>query len=132
MSWEDKIKFNDDDKFDIQLSQALIEERALAEIFGNGLIEVIELKTESWQWERTGNIAIEYMRGNEPSGISVTTATCWVHQLKRDGETLCYLMFPIDRLKKLTREAILKGDKKWGGDTGRQRLALLRLRDLLR
>ena len=57
-----KIKFNRDGNFDLQLSDALVNERRLAEIFSAAKIEKIELKSETWLWERTGNICIEYAR----------------------------------------------------------------------
>src|SRR3954466_13772624 len=103
----DKIKYNSGrEKWDLQLSAALIAERRLGHIFEHMKIEKIELKTETWLWEQTGNIAIEYQDGDKPTGISVTQADCWVHELRRDEETLLYLMFPIDRLKALARGAI--------------------------
>jgi hypothetical protein len=40
----EKIKFNRDKKFDLQLSDALINERRLADIFSAKRIEKIELK----------------------------------------------------------------------------------------
>ena len=113
-----KITFNADNKFDIQLSQSLIDERRLAHIFEHLDIHRIELKTEQWQWEQTGNICIEYRANGKPSGIAVTQADCWVHELKRDGETLCYLMFPIDRLKQLARAAFKAGFHRDGGGAG--------------
>ena len=128
----DKLTFNADAKFDIQLSQALIDERRLAHIFGHLDIEKVELKSESWLWEQSGNICIEYRRDGHPSGIAVTQAGCWVHELKRDGNTLVYLMFPIERLKQLAREAIREGRFRVGGDGARQHIALIRLRDILR
>jgi hypothetical protein len=116
----DEITFNRDRKFDIQLSAALIAERRLAEIFSHARIERIELKTETWQWEQTGNICIEYRQGGAPSGIAVTEADYWVHELRRDGQTLCYLMFPIERLKQLARRAYAEGRfHEGGGDGGR-------------
>jgi hypothetical protein len=115
-----EITFNRDGKFDLQLSQALIDERRLADIFQYGRIEKIELKSESWQWEQTGNICIEYRQGGQSSGIALTEADYWVHELKRDGETLVYLMFPIERLKELAREACRQGSyHEGGGDGGR-------------
>ena len=114
------VTFNRDNKFDLQLSQALINERRLADIFAFGKIERIELKTETWQWEQTGNICIEYSQNGRPSGIAVTEADYWVHELRRDGATLCYLMFPIDRLKELARQAYAEGRyREGGGDGGR-------------
>jgi len=48
-----KISFNRDAKFDLQLNQALLNERRLGEIFESEKIEKIELKSETWQWELT-------------------------------------------------------------------------------
>lgn len=123
---------NRDEKFDIQLSEALIAERRLADIFAGARIEKIELKTETWQWEQTGNIAIEFRRKRQPSGISATEADFWVHELRRDGGTLLYLMFPVDRLKQLARDAFRAGDWRRGGDGGEFDVALIRLADILR
>lgn len=88
------VKHNRDKKFDLQLSQALINERKLADIFVNARLEKIELKSESFLWERTGNIAIEYMANGKPSGIQTTEAEMWVHELKRNDSTHLYLMIP--------------------------------------
>lgn len=128
-----EIVHNRDSKFDLQLSQALINERRLGEIFSSARIERIELKSEAWQWEETGNICIEFRCDGLPSGISTTEADVWVHELKRDGETLVYLMFPIERLKTLCRDAIPAGRWRTGaGDGGRFDVVILRLRDILR
>lgn len=124
---------NRDRKFDLQLSQALINERRLGDIFESAKIERIELKSESHQWEKTGNICIEYRRNGKPSGISTTEADVWVHELKRDSETLCYLMFPIARLKALCRQAIKEGKSRTGGgDGGEFDNIILPLKDILR
>jgi hypothetical protein len=123
------IRFNRDAKFDMQLSAALIAERRLGDIFKTGKIE---LKTETYQWRRTGNIAIEYRQKGQPSGIAVTEAEYWIHQLcDDDGSTLVYLMFPIDRLKPLARERYRAGHHRRGGDGGGFEMVLLSLRDLL-
>ena len=130
---EEKVTFNHDNKFDLQLSAALINERRLAEIFIGMTIERIELKTESWQWEQTGNICIEYRQRGQPSGIAVTEADCWVHELRRDGQTLCYLMFPIERLKELARRAYQEGRyHEGGGDGGRFCNILIPLSEILK
>jgi hypothetical protein len=115
-----KVAFNRDNKFDLQLSDALINERRLAEVFSAKKIEKIELKSESWQWERTQNICVEYRQNGAPSGIAITQADYWVHELKRDGQTLCYLMFPIERLKELARAAYMAGRYHEGGGDGRR------------
>jgi len=131
-----EIAFNKNNKFDIQLSQALLDERRLGDIFVNRKIENlvrIELKSESYQWEQTGNICIEYRCDGKRSGLSVTEADYWCHELKRDGKTLLYLMFPDERLKELCRDAIKAGRARSGaGDGGRFDVALIKLKDLLR
>jgi hypothetical protein len=127
----EKISFDGGKKFDLQLSAALIAERKLGEIFATATIEKIELKTESWLWEQSGNICIEYACNGQPSGISATEADYWVHELRRDGETLVYLMFPIDRLRDLVTLARLQGRTRRGGDGQRQMMALIRLSDIL-
>lgn len=121
------------EKFDIQLSNALIAERQLAEMLAFGNFAKLELKTESHLWEKTGNVCIEYKHDDKPSGIAVTEADFWVHDLRRDGSTLLYLVVPMERMKELTRAAIKRGDFRRGaGDGGRQTVALLKLTDLLR
>jgi hypothetical protein len=133
MPFPEGVFHSTSEKFDFQLSEALINERRLAEIFAYGWIEKIELKSESVLWEQTRNICIEYARDGKPTGISVTEADYWVHELKRDGETLVYLMFPIERLKELCRDAKERGFfRHEAGDGGRQSVILLRLWDILR
>jgi hypothetical protein len=133
VTFPDGVFHSTSEKFDFQLGQAIINERGLAEIFAYRTIEKIELKSESVQWEETRNICIEYARDGKPTGIATTQADYWVHELKRDGKTLVYLMFPIDRLKELCRDAKARG---WfrhnAGDNGRQSVILLRLWDILR
>ena len=135
----DKITFNADNKFDLQLSQSLINERRLADIFEHMDIHKIELKSETWQWEQTGNICIEYARREfgdtraMPSGIAVTEAGCWVHELKRNSKTLVYLMFPTERLKELARAAKAAGHfREFGGDGNRFSNILIPLKDILK
>ena len=117
-------------KFDLQLSQALIDEQRLADIFSHSRIERVELKSESFQWERTGNICVEFESRGKPSGIAATDADYWVHELKRDGETLVYLMFPIERLKQLCRKAGRVVHR--AGDDGAQSVVILPLSEILR
>lgn len=132
-SSEPPFLFSNGKKFDIQLSQALQAEKRLAEIFTVGKIEKIELKTETWQWEQTGNICIEYKFNGEPSGIAATEADYWVHELRRDNETLCYLMFPIDRFKKLARHFHDIGNKRAkSGDGGKSEVVLIPLNEVLK
>ena len=126
------IRQNHDKKFDLQLSQGLINERRLADVFENQKIERIELKSETHQWEETGNICIEFEHAGKPSGIASTEADFWVHELKRDGETLVYLMFPVERLRAICRNAFRIGRyRRCAGDGGRSSVVLLKLTDLL-
>ena len=64
------FRLNDDDKFDIQLAQGKIQERKLAELLVGADIELIEVKAESYIWERTGNLCIEFEWNGEPSRAS--------------------------------------------------------------
>lgn len=122
-----------DKKYDIQLSQALIRERRLGEIFKTAAIEFIELKSENHQWEKTGNICIEYECKGYPSGIAATQADFWVHELLRGDQTLVYLMFPVARLKELARAAWDEGRRhENSGDGGNTKVVLVRLRDILK
>jgi hypothetical protein len=69
----------------------------------------------------------------QPPGIAATEADVWVHELRRDGQTLCLLMFPIDRLKELARQAYTAGHRhEGGGDGGRFCNVLIPLKDVLR
>ena len=130
MSERQKIQFNRDHKFDLQLDAALINERRLADTFSAAKIEEIELKTETWLWERTGNICVEYRQNGRASGIAATEADYWVHELRRDGKTLCYLMFPTERLKHLALVAGRYHER--GGDGGRFSNILIPLSEILK
>jgi len=127
------VTFNHTNKFDIQLSQSLQNERRLGEIFASAKIEKIELKSETWQWEQTGNICIEYRQDGKPSGIAVTEADIWVHELKRADRTLVYLLFPIERLRELARQQYLDGNWRTNaGGGGRFDVVLIPLSEVLR
>jgi hypothetical protein len=133
-----KVRFNRTNKYDVQLDAALVRERALGLIFEHadfgGTKDVdIELKSETWLWEQTGNICVEYRHAGKPSGISVTEAHFWVHELRRDDGTVCWLMFPIDRFKELARTAIRqKRSRKNCGDDGLSDVVNIPLRDILK
>ena len=121
------VAFNRDNKFDIQLGQAERDENALARIMSGAKIE---LKTESFLWDRTGNIFIEFESRGKPSGIAVTKADFWVHQLVKEDQTVIYLMFPIARLKALCAAC---GKVKHGaGDDGTQSGYLIAIKDVAR
>jgi hypothetical protein len=127
MSFSGKRSFGGD-KFDIQLSAAEVRERQLEALLLGGKIE---LKTETWQWEQTGNLCIEYRQNGRPSGIAVTQADVWAHQLcAPDGETRLWVMFPVERLKRLAREAYKAGRWRRGGDDERFEMVLIPIRSL--
>ena len=126
------VTYNNNSKFDIQLSDALIDERRLGEVFSMKRINRVELKTEEWQWEKTGNICVEFRWRGAPSGIAITEADYWVHELTRDGVSLGYLMFPIERFKEICREAYKAGKVRFGvGDNGNSDVILLKLSDII-
>jgi hypothetical protein len=119
----------DRSKFDIQLGSAQNDEDRLAMALQ---LAAIELKTERYQWEQTGNIFIEYESRGRPSGIAATTSDFWCHELARGDETLCYLLIPMDRLKRVCREKFKTlAHKSDAGDAKAQRGIVLRLNDLL-
>lgn len=126
------VTYNRDAKFDMQLSASLVAERRLGEIFAAAKLEKIELKTETWQWRRTGNIAVEYAQRGKPSGIAATEADYWVHELRDDdGTTVGYFVIPVERLRKLARDAFRNGHHRKGGDSNEYDMVLLPVRDLL-
>lgn len=112
-------------KFDLQLGQAHDDEDRFAKILDRAKIE---LKSETHLWERTGNICVEMYWNGRPSGILVTEADFWVHELKREGETVVYLMFPVERLRALAFASLKAGlicDN--AGDGGKSTVALVPL-----
>jgi hypothetical protein len=139
---EEKIKFNPDKKFDIQLSASLIAERKLGDLFTSAKLERVDLspecwkieqKTESWLWERTGNLCIEYRNRGKLSGIASTEADFWIHELKRDDDTLIYIVIPVPHLRDLCKKYIKEGRARDNaGDDGQSSVVLVPIRDILK
>ena len=115
-------------KFDIQLAHGLRCENELHKRITGA---TIELKTESYQWEKTGNIAIEFEYRGQPSGIAVTQATFWCHELRRNNYTLLYLMFPTWKLKQICRKYYSQNGYVIGGDNKASKMILLPIKDFL-
>jgi hypothetical protein len=126
----DDFIINRDNKFDIQLSAAKIREQRLGELLAGGKIE---LKAETWQWRRTGNICLEFRQNGRPSGIAVSEADVWIHRLNDDGgRPLVSLMFPLERVKALARWAYRRDGKRLGGgDRGEFDNVVVSLRDFV-
>mgnify|MGYP003337709648 FL=1 len=91
---------NNDRRFDIDLQYGQIHERQVADMLQNSRIEV---KTERGLWAKTGNIVVEFESRNKPSGIQTTEAEYWFHNLEKDGQILCTLVFPTEVLRNYIR-----------------------------
>lgn len=115
-------------KFDIQLKRGLDAENLLHKRLEGSKIE---LKTETHQWELTGNIAIEFECNGKPSGLAVTEAEFWCHELRRENETLVYLIIPTQKLKDLCGVIYMRDGFKEGGDGSRSKMVLVPVREVL-
>ena len=92
----------------------------------------IEVKTEREIWKTTGNIAIELRYKGQPSGLSTTESSVWIHLLSYKGVIEGGFMFKVDllkdKIKKLHKEDNLK--MVMGGDDNMSQMALLPIKDL--
>lgn len=124
------VDFSQTYGWDLKIRRARNHERRLAAALQD---RTIELKTETWQWQVTGKLAIEIGCDGHPSGLATTLADYWVHELcDRAGATLGYLMFPVPVLREACRLAWRRGQRPVkGGDGDRFDLLLLRLTDIL-
>lgn len=119
--------FNNDSKFDLDLSYGKIFEKQLADILQNSKVEV---KSERDIWKSTNNIAIEYESRGKKSGIATTEADYWFHNLVIDGELLATIMIPTKVLKRYIIEN--KPRVVSGGDDNTSKMFLINLSDLFR
>ena len=113
--------------FDIDLSWGQKWEKYIDNIFSG--VTKLEVKSERDQWHRTGNIAIELACYGRPSGLAATKSDIWVHNLIKDDEHICTLMFKTEKL----RDYIIKMDPRtiYGGDNKASLLALVNIKDLI-
>ena len=116
--------------FDLDLKFGKLGEEFVRDMqVGNKKIEV---KTERDIWKTTGKIAIELRDKGEPSGISTTESSVWIHLLSHNGVIEGGFMFKVDllrgKLKKLHKEGNLK--MVMGGDGNMSQMALLPIKDL--
>ena len=88
-----------------------------------------EVKTERDKWASTGNICIEIESYGRPSGLTSTEAGVWVHNLVKDNELCCSLMFNTDKLRKTMEE--MKPYTVMGGDNKASKMYLVNIAKLL-
>lgn len=121
-----------DHRFDLQVRNAREREGTFAGLFDDEVY--IELKSERRKrhWYKLGFIAIEYASRGKPSGILVTEATIWVHEIyDPDGRLIVRLVFEIDKLIELVRDAFLLGHIQKGGDDDTSDMVLLSFEDII-
>ena len=75
------LKYNKDNKFDVDLEFGEKFEKSVAKILTLGKVEI---KTERDTWKRTGNIAIELSSRVKLSGLNTTQADWWAQVLTLD------------------------------------------------
>ena len=118
--------------FDIDLKFGKMGEEFTSLVFeGNSKVEV---KTERDIWVRTGNVAIEMRCKGQPSGISTTDATVWIHLLSYKGVIKGGYLFKVDELKALIKKLHKEGNLKvvMGGDDNLSQMALLPRKELFK
>tara|TARA_R100001460_G_scaffold45184_1_gene82255 strand:- start:229 stop:648 length:420 start_codon:yes stop_codon:yes gene_type:complete len=113
--------FNDDNKFDIDLSKAQIREKELRDILGKAKVEV---KTDSI-WKGSKNLAVEFRCRGKPSGISVSQAEYYAFILDANTYTEGIIIIPIEKLLYLARKFYRLGKVKNGGDDNASEMVLI-------
>ena len=116
--------------FDLDLEFGKLGEEFVRDMqVGNKKIEV---KTERDIWKTTGNIAIELRYRGNPSGLSTTESSVWVHLLSYKGVIEGGFMFKVDLLKEKIKNLHKSGDLKMvmGGDDNMSQMALLPIKEL--
>ena len=116
---------NNDKRFDIDLQYGQLAEQKIADMLQNKKLEV---KTERDLWVKTGNIVIEFESRNKPSGIQTTEADYWFHNLNIGEDTMCTIVFPVDKLRQYIRTEMPSVVK--GGDNYTSLLYKINLKDL--
>jgi len=122
-----------DDRFDKDLTWGEIYEGTLRDVLRSkgGLIEV---KTErnggDKNWDKTGNIYIEYESRGKRSGISTTKANWWVHWLTVDSKVVGGYILPIEYIKAKAREYYKLGKVVPGGDDNTSMGILIPIKEL--
>tara|TARA_R110000765_G_scaffold346199_1_gene436381 strand:- start:13 stop:417 length:405 start_codon:yes stop_codon:yes gene_type:complete len=115
-------------KFDVDLEFGKQWEEHIDEVFSGAT--KCEVKTERDKWASTGNICIEIESYGKPSGLTSTEAEVWVHNLVKDNELCCSLMFNTDKLRKVMKK--MKPFTVMGGDNNASKLYLVDIAKLLK
>ena len=115
-------------KFDVDLEFGQQWEKHIDEVFSGAT--QCEVKTERDKWASTGNICIEIESYGKPSGLTSTEAGVWVHNLVKDNELCCSLMFSTDKLRKVMEE--MKPFTVMGGDNNASKLYLVSIEKLMK
>ena len=105
-------------------------EKFVEEVFeGNNKVEV---KTERDIWVTTGNIAIEMRCSGQPSGISTTESSVWIHLLAHNDVIKGGYLFKVDELKAKIKKLHIEGNLMvvMGGDNNASQMALLPIKEL--
>jgi len=119
--------FNDDNKFDIDLSKAQIREKELRDILGKAKVEV---KTDSI-WKKSRKLAIEFRCRGKPSGISVSQAEYYAFILDANGYTEGIIIVPIEKIKILATK-YFKTNKVFGGDDNAAEMVLVPIEEFVK
>ena len=127
MSLNKSSKINELRKFDVDLEFGKQWEEHIDDVFSGAT--KCEVKTERDKWASTGNICIEIESYGKPSGLTSTEAEVWVHNLVKDNELCCSLMFNTDKLREVMKE--MKPFTVMGGDNNASKLYLVNISKLL-
>tara|TARA_R100000458_G_C8276775_1_gene252177 strand:- start:3511 stop:3969 length:459 start_codon:yes stop_codon:yes gene_type:complete len=119
------LKYEEMKKFDLDLEFGQMGEKFVEDL-QNGNTK-IEVKTERDIWKTTGNIAVEIRYKGNPSGISTTGSSVWIHLLCYKGKIEGGYIFSVDYLKQKIIELKEKGKLKlvMGGDFNASQMALI-------
>ena len=119
------LKYEEMKKFDLDLEFGQMGEKFVEDL-QNGNTK-IEVKTERDIWKTTGNIAVEIRYKGNPSGISTTGSSVWIHLLSDNDKIVGGYIFSVDYLKQKIIELKEKGKLKlvMGGDFNASQMALI-------
>ncbi len=115
-------------KFDVDLEFGQQWEKHIDEMFSGA--KTCEIKTERDRWASTGNICIEIESYGKPSGLTSTEAELWVHNLVKDGQLCCSLVFNTNKLRAVMDD--MKPYTVMGGDHKASKMHLVNIQKLLK